>query len=242
MLLAGVGLAGPEGLIETGEGEAPHLSFGGSFTKGFGQGCLGRLFGGCRGSGGGKCSTTHHLLQRPWLHYIPVVQCNVFSPVIISSSGGRLFCPLINVAFQLRDVSEEDGGFCLVRLQRQHTSHCKQISLPLRVVWAVCVGGLSLIHAHRIQSLPQPKLRTVGCFRALVHVMPEAMMLALPQVPGAHKSQLGPGAWPGPGSEFTMETRQGIGLSIDQVSPSHSQHPESEAHSAALALCCRKQC
>ena len=27
---------------------------------------------------------------------------------------GRLYCPLINVAYQLRDTREEDGGFCLV--------------------------------------------------------------------------------------------------------------------------------
>jgi hypothetical protein len=25
-------------------------------------------------------------------------------------NGGRLFCPLINVAFQLRDVAREDGA------------------------------------------------------------------------------------------------------------------------------------
>jgi hypothetical protein len=76
-------------------------------------------------------------------------------------SGGRLYCPLINVAFQLRDVSRADGGFCIV--------------------------------------------------------------------PGAHKSCLGPGAWPGPGPEFTMEGRQGIGLSIDLGANRHGLHSHSDA-------------
>ena len=48
-------------------------------------------------------------------------------------------------------------------------------------------------------------------------------------VPGAHKSCLGPGAWPGPGAEFTMEGRQGIGLSIDLGANRHRLHSHSDA-------------
>ena len=31
-----------------------------------------------------------------------------------AGANGRLFCPLINVAYQLRDARPEDGGFCLI--------------------------------------------------------------------------------------------------------------------------------
>jgi ectoine hydroxylase-related dioxygenase (phytanoyl-CoA dioxygenase family) len=43
-------------------------------------------------------------------------------------------------------------------------------------------------------------------------------------VPGAHKAAIGPGAWPGPGDSFTMEARQGIGLSIEFESMLQSGH------------------
>ena len=34
--------------------------------------------------------------------------------LIETGANGRLFCPLINVAYQLRDARPEDGGFCLI--------------------------------------------------------------------------------------------------------------------------------
>ena len=69
--------------------------------------------------------------------------------------NGSLYCPLINVAYQLRDVPAGSGFVC---------------------------------------------------------------------VPGAHKATIGPGAWPGPGPAFTMESRQGIGLSIEFASMLQSGH------------------